>query len=50
MSDSQAAARASALGIRSLPAIVVDGRLADCCATRGVDLEVLRGLGLGQSA
>jgi hypothetical protein len=26
-----------ALGIRSLPAVVIDGTLADCCAGRGPD-------------
>ena len=48
MSESDVAERARSLGIRSVPAIVVDGRLAECCSARGVDLEVLRGLGLGR--
>jgi glutaredoxin 3 len=34
--------RASELGIRSVPAVVVDGQLAACCVDRGVDEEVLR--------
>jgi len=42
------AARASALGIRSLPAVAIDGALADCCAGRGPDEAVLRAAGLGQ--
>jgi glutaredoxin 3 len=37
-------------GIRRLPAVVVDGRLADCCALEAVDIERLRQLGLGQPA
>ena len=37
-------------GIRRLPAVVIDGKLADCCQAGGVDLEQLRALGLGQPA
>ena len=40
--------RAGDLGIKSVPAVVVDGKLADCCGNRGVDLSVLRAAGLGQ--
>ncbi len=42
------AERADALGIRSLPAVVIDGKLADCCTSQGVDEDVLRAAGLGQ--
>lgn len=42
------AERAAALGIRSVPAIVIDGKLADCCAGRGPDEDLLRAAGLGQ--
>jgi glutaredoxin 3 len=47
MNDSQVARRASELGIRSLPSVVIDGKLADCCAGRGVDEKALRAAGLG---
>ena len=40
--------RATKLGVRSVPAVAIDGRLAECCTTRGVDVEVLRAAGLGQ--
>ena len=40
--------RAKALGIRSVPAVVIDGKLADCCSNRGPDEAVLRAAGLGQ--
>lgn len=40
--------RAADLGIRSVPAVAIDGKLADCCAGRGVDLAVLRSAGLGR--
>lgn len=43
------AKRAQRLGIRSLPAVVIDGILADCCSTRGPDLATLQAAGLGQA-
>lgn len=48
MHDSSVAKRAKDLGIKSVPAVVIDGALADCCSGRGVDLETLRAAGLGQ--
>jgi glutaredoxin 3 len=42
------AQRAKQLGIRSVPSIAVDGRLADCCAGRGPDAASLRAAGIGQ--
>jgi glutaredoxin 3 len=48
MKDSAVASRAKGLGIRSVPAVVIDGKLADCCAGRGPDESVLRAAGLGQ--
>lgn len=39
--------RAKALGIRSIPAVANDGKLADCCAGRGIDEQKLRTAGLG---
>lgn len=48
MKDAAVAKQAASLGIRSVPAIVVDGKLADCCAGRGIDEEALRAAGVGQ--
>jgi glutaredoxin 3 len=48
MHDSAVARRARQLGIRSVPAVVIDGKLADCCAGRGPDEATLRIAGLGQ--
>ncbi len=48
MKDSGATARAKELGIRSVPAVAIDGKLADCCASRGPDEAALRAAGLGQ--
>ena len=42
MHDEGVAIRATGHGIRSLPAVVIDGKLAGCCASRGVDEHVLR--------
>jgi glutaredoxin 3 len=46
MRDPPIASRAKSLGIRSVPAVVIDGRLADCCAGRGPDEQALRAAGL----
>lgn len=48
MHDPQVAQRAETLGIRSVPAVVIDGVLADCCTGRGPDEARLRAAGLGQ--
>jgi glutaredoxin 3 len=50
MRDGEVAKRAKGLGIRSVPAVVIDGKLADCCAGRRIDLTVLRAAGLGRPA
>jgi glutaredoxin len=48
MRDTQVAARAKNLGIRSVPAVIIDGDIADCCVGRGPDEATLRAAGLGQ--
>jgi glutaredoxin 3 len=48
MNEPDVADRAKSLGIRYVPAVVIDGKLADCCAGRGPDETVLRAAGLGQ--
>ena len=47
MNEPQAAARAEQLGISRVPAIVIDGQLAECCAAGAVDEQVLRVAGVG---
>jgi glutaredoxin 3 len=49
MQDIKVARRAKSLGIRSVPAVVIDGKLADCCSGRGVDEQSLRAAGLGHA-
>lgn len=48
MRETQVAKRAKQLGVRSVPAVVINGQLADCCAGRGVDTGTLRAAGVGQ--
>lgn len=48
MQEKSVAARAKKLGIKSVPAVVVDGKLADCCSGRGPDEKSLRAAGVGQ--
>jgi hypothetical protein len=49
MKDLSVADRAKTLGIRSVPAVVIDGKPADCCEGRGPDEATLKAAGLGQS-
>jgi glutaredoxin 3 len=39
--------KAHRYGIRSVPAVVVDGKLADCCTGRGPDEKQLLAAGIG---
>jgi hypothetical protein len=48
MQDQAVAARARTLGVASVPAVAIDGHLADCCTGRGVDEDALRRAGVGQ--
>jgi len=45
----EVAKRAKELSIRSVPAVVIEGKLASCCAGRGVDEAILRAAGLGKA-
>lgn len=48
MTDSVVAARAQDLGVRSVPAVAIDGRLAACCTGTGPDEAALRAAGIGR--
>ena len=48
MQDATIAARAAQMGIKSVPAILIDGKLADCCAGGGPDEASLQSAGIGQ--
>lgn len=43
----EVAARAQGYGIRSVPAVVIDGKLAFCCDGRGPEASALRASGVG---
>ena len=47
MSQPEVATRAKQLGIGRVPAIVIDGQLANCCPAGSVDEPVLRAAGVG---
>ncbi len=48
MHDEAVAQRADQLGIGSVPAVVIDGEVAGCCAGRGPDQSTLQAAGLGR--
>jgi len=48
MHDQKVAGRAKKLGVRSVPAVAINGELAGCCTGRGPDRDSLRAAGIGQ--
>ena len=48
MHDPEVTARARELGVRSVPAVAIDGKLAGCCSNRGPDAASLLAAGLGR--
>ena len=48
MKDEAVATGARELGIRSVPAVAVDGKVADCCVGHGLDEATLRAAGVGK--
>ena len=48
MKEPAALERAKELGVHSVPAVAVDGKLAGCCAGRGINAEALQDAGLGK--
>ena len=49
MKQADAARRAKDLGVRSVPAVAVDGTLASCCAGRGPTVDALEAAGVGRA-
>ncbi len=49
MKNTAISQRAKRLGIRSVPAVAINGALADCCARRGPTEHELRAAGVGQA-
>ena len=49
-SDKESQARAKHYGVQRVPAVVINGKLADCCSSGAVDATTLRSLGVGSPA
>jgi len=49
MNDAAVSNRAREIGIRVVPAVVVDGELAECCRGAGPTEQALRDAGIGRS-
>jgi hypothetical protein len=47
MNDDGVSQRAKTLGIHRVPAVVIDGKLADCCSVSAPDEQSLRTAGIG---
>lgn len=42
MHEREIASRAAQHGVHSVPAVMIDGKLAGCCVGRGIEADVLR--------
>lgn len=47
MTDFDVSSEARSLGIKTVPAVVIDGQLASCCSAGGPDADALRAAGIG---
>lgn len=47
--NSEALKKSKTYNINSLPSVVIDGVLAQCCSNRGIDIDILKSLGLGKT-
>jgi glutaredoxin len=47
MNKPEVAAKAKQYGVRTVPAVVIDGELASCCSGAGPNEQALRAAGLG---
>ena len=50
MNKPEVAAKAREYGVKTVPAVAIDGRLASCCTDEGPNEAALRSAGLGVSA
>lgn len=48
MNEESVSHKAKQLGIQAVPAIVIDGKLANCCSKTGPQIEVLQAAGIGK--
>ncbi len=49
MNDAAVAERAREIGVRTVPAVAVNGELVGCCTGAGPDEQTLRETGVGQA-
>lgn len=49
MNDEGVAKRAKDIGIHRVPAVVIDGKLTDCCSVSAPDEQTLRAAGIGSA-
>ncbi|HVC91913.1 MAG TPA: thioredoxin family protein [Acidobacteriaceae bacterium] len=47
MHEGAVASKAKQYGVHSVPAVVIDGKIADCCSDAGRQEHTLRSAGLG---
>ena len=47
MRKPEVATKAKGYGVKRVPAVVVDGRIADCCSGPGLEESALRSAGIG---
>jgi hypothetical protein len=40
--------KAKAYGVKSVPAVAINGKLVDCCSNNGINIDALKAAGLGQ--
>jgi hypothetical protein len=50
MKDESAQQKAKGYGVTRVPAVAVNGTLADCCSSAVIDSDTLRALGVGSPA
>ena len=48
MNEPTSLERAKELGVQSVPAVAINGKLARCCGRQGIDEEALQDAGLGK--
>lgn len=45
----EALSKSKSYNINSLPSVVIDGVLAQCCSHKGIDIDILKSMGLGKA-
>ncbi|HEX2787554.1 MAG TPA: thioredoxin family protein [Ignavibacteria bacterium] len=45
--DKDALTKSREYNVKHVPSVAIDGKLASCCENGGIDIEVLKNLGLG---